>query len=88
MKIPIPQKGQSAVRLDSDFDAKWKTLLAGLGAQSVHSNDSNTDRIDYAVFDIRDLALMFELAKTVHQWLGVKPEFLPEVVPKSYFGQK
>lgn len=31
---------------------------------------------------------MLELAKNAHEWLGVKPEFLPEVVPKPYFRKK
>jgi hypothetical protein len=88
MKIPMPGKNESPLQLDPDFDGKWRTFLSGLGAQSVHSNDLATDRIDYAVFEIRDLAILFELAKTVHGWLGVKVEFLPEVAPQSYFGQK
>jgi hypothetical protein len=88
MKIHIPTKGDNPLRHDSNFDANWKSFLIGLGAQSVHSNDMSNDRIDYAVFEIEDLSVMFELARTVHAWLGVKPEFLPEVVPKSYFGQK
>lgn len=88
MKIPIPGKIESPLRRDSGFDARWKSLLVGLGALSVHSNDRDIDRIDYAVFEIGDLALMFELARKVHEWLGVKPEFLPEVIPKSYFGHR
>jgi hypothetical protein len=88
MKIRVPDDSGSALRQDSDFDAKWKTLLAGLGALSVHSNAMPDGRFDYAVFDIKDLAALSDLAKTVHGRLGVKVEFLPEVVPKSYFGQK
>jgi hypothetical protein len=88
MKIPIPAKGENRLRLDSDFDTKWKNLLVSLGAQTVISNDLNNDRIDYAVFEIKDLINMIELARTVHEWLGVKPEFLPEAIPKSYFGRK
>ena len=88
MKIPMPDKSQSALRRDPGFDAKWKSLLASLHAQSVHSNEQETGRIDYAVFDIGDLAVMFPLAKAVHEWLGVKPEFLPQVAPKPYFGRQ
>jgi hypothetical protein len=88
MKIDMPSREESPLRQDSAFEMKWKSLLASLGAQSVVSNEANGDRKDYAIFDIKDLAVMFELAKAVHAWLGVKPEFMPEVTPKSYFGQK
>ena len=88
MKIDMPSREESPLRQDSGFETKWKNLLASLGAQSVVSNDVSGNRIDYAIFDIKDLAVMFELAKAVHAWLGVKPEFLPEVTPKSFFGRK
>jgi hypothetical protein len=88
MKIDMPGKEECPLRQDSGFETKWKDLLASLGAQSVISNDPGGDRVDYAVFDIKDLAVMFDLAQAVHEWLGVKPEFLPEVTPKSYFGRK
>ena len=86
MKIPLPSPAENPLRRDANFDALWKDFLLGLGAGEVHSAAPGQQRIDYAVFEIADLAAIFALAKAVHEWIGVKPEFLPEVTPKPYFG--
>ena len=86
MKIPLPSANENPLRRDANFDALWKDFLLGLGAREVHSTQAGTGRIDYAVFEIAGLAAIFDLAKAVHEWIGVKPEFLPEVQPPAYFG--
>jgi hypothetical protein len=86
MKIPLPSQSENPLRRDANFDGHWKAFLVGLGAKDVHAAASGQQRIDYAVFELADLAAIFDLAKAVHEWIGVKPEFLPEIQPKAYFG--
>ena len=85
MKIPLPAPTQNPLRRDPNFDSLWREFLLGLGAKDVHSTGDGQQRIDYAVFEIA-LGEIFDLAKAVHEWIGVKPEFLPEVQPPAYFG--
>jgi hypothetical protein len=86
MKIPVPTPAENAVAADPEFDEKLRRLFSSIGALATYSNIVDGRRIDYVLVDV-ELSLLTARAETVFRFLGVKPEFLPEVVPQPYYGR-
>lgn len=86
MKLPIPTAAENAVAGEPGFSEKLNTLFRELGAQAIFSRRSETRVIAYALFDILEPPQILAIAERISLWLKVKPEFLPETVGKSYFG--
>jgi hypothetical protein len=86
LKLPIPTAAENPVAGEPKFGEKLNSLFRELGAQAIFSRRSEGRVIAYALFDIGDPAQLFAIAERISLWLKVKPEFLPESVGKSYFG--
>ena len=81
MKIPLPP----AENLPAD-DQKLRAFFTAIGAQATYSNMADGRRIEYVLVDI-EAERITATAEQVVRFLGVKPEFLPEVTPKPYYGR-
>jgi hypothetical protein len=86
LKLAVPTAAENAVAGDPEFGGKLNGLFKELGAQAIFSRKSEGRLIAYALFDIQDPTRIFAIAEPIFLWLKVKPEFLPETVGKSYFG--
>ncbi len=86
MKVALPTAAENAVAGDPGFAEKLNGLFKELGAQSVFSRKAPDRQIAYALFDIENPARIFAIAEPVSRWLKVKPEFFPETVGRSFFG--
>jgi hypothetical protein len=87
MRIQIPTAAENAVVSDPIFDEKLRSLFLKVGAQATYSTTQEGRRIDWVVVDIKDAAQIAAVAEPIFRWLKVKPEFLPEMAPKPYFGR-
>lgn len=86
MKISIPAPAENAVVGDPEFEVKLKALFTSIGALATYSNSADGRRIEYVLVDVEP-ARITATAEPVFRLLGVKPEFLPEVVPTPYYGR-
>ena len=82
MKLPIPGPGENPVVAEAGFDNRLKALLVELGAQKLYTQMVEGRRIEYVIFDIQDSARIFSIARRIHLWLKVKPEFMPDAITK------
>lgn len=83
MKIPIPED----VTADNlQFEENLKLLISSIGALATYSNTIEGRRLEYVLVDIAP-AQITATAEPVFRLLGVKPEFLPEIVPQPYYGR-
>jgi hypothetical protein len=87
MKITLPPSTENALVDDPEFREKLRSVFMRIGAQATYSNLIDGRRIEYVLVDIEDLSRIADKAEPVFRFLGVKPEFLPEVVPKPYYGR-
>jgi len=83
MKISIPE---TAAAGGPQFEERLKSLFSSIGALASYSNTVEGRRLDYVLVDIEP-ARITATAEPVFRLLGVKPEFLPEVVPQPYYGR-
>lgn len=67
----------------SDFDLKWQLMLKRFGALSADTREQG--RLHFVLLDIEPEGIT-PIAKAVFQLAGVKPDFLPQIVPQPYFG--
>jgi len=86
MKIPLPANTQNALAGDPQLKQKLAHVFHEIGVQARYSNIVDGQRIEYALVDIAEERIT-ATAEPVFRLLGVKPEFLPEVTPKSYYGR-
>ena len=86
MKIPIPALTENAIVGEPQFEERLKALFSSIGALAAYSNSVEGRRIEYVLVDIAP-ARITATAEPVFRFLGVKPEFLPEVVPQPYYGR-
>ena len=86
LKLPVPTPGECEAAADPHFGEKLNRLLKELGATRIFSRRAEGRLVAYALFEIADPARIFAIAKPIATWLKVKPEFFPETVGKSYFG--
>ena len=82
MKIPIPAADENPVVANPQFANQLKSLLVELGALKVYSQTIESRRIEYVIFEIEDPSRIFSIARPVHLWLKVKPEFMPDAISK------
>ena len=86
MKIVLPAQTPDAMAGDPQLEQKLRRLFDEIGVQARYSNVIDGRRVEYALVDIPEERIT-ATAEPVFRLLGVKPEFLPEVTPKSYFGR-
>jgi len=87
MKVPLPTPSENLAIGEKDFDRKLRNLFTEVGALTTYSTLQDGRRIEWAVVDIHDPAMITPTAKFIFDFLKVKPEFLPEATPKPYFGR-
>jgi hypothetical protein len=87
MKIAIPAAADNAVVSDPQFSEKLRSLFLKLGAEATYSNTLHGRRFEYVLVNVPDVTQITAVAKPVFDFLKVKPEFLPEVAPKPYYGR-
>jgi len=86
MKIVIPTPAENPVAGEADFNTRLADVLRRIGATVSYSRDEDGRRVDYALIDLEPAGLT-PAAEAVFRFLKVKSEFMPEVVPQSYFGR-
>ena len=86
LKLPIPTAAENAVAGEADFGPRLNGLFKELGAEKIFSRRAEGRVIAYALFEIEDPARIFAIAEPLSRWLKVKPEFFPETVGRSFFG--
>jgi hypothetical protein len=86
LKLPIPTPAENAAAGEAGFGDKLNSLFRELGAEKIFSRKAEGRLIAYALFEIEDPARLFAIAEPISLWLKVKPEFFPETIGRSYFG--
>jgi hypothetical protein len=66
-----------------DFDAQWRDLLKRIGALATYPREEG--RIQHVLIDANP-GQITPIAEAVFRLAGVKPEFLPQIVPPPYYG--
>jgi hypothetical protein len=87
MKIPLPTAAENPEVNKPGFESELRDLFLSLGAEGRYSNTLDGRRIEYVLVNLKDMSLLAAVAEPVFRLLKVKPEFLPEVVPKPYYGR-
>jgi len=83
MKIILPAATVNPVLAAPDFEAQWRALLKRIGALAAYPREEG--RMQYVLVEA-DLSQITPIAEAVFRLVGVKPEFLPEIVPQPYYG--
>ena len=79
MRVVLP----AAVPAAPDFEEKWRALLKQIGALAAYPREQG--RIQHVLVEA-DPSRITPIAEAVFRLVGVKPEFLPEIVPPPYYG--
>ena len=87
MKIAIPTAAENAAVNDPKFNEELRKVFLKLGAEATYSSTFEGRRFDYVLVDLNDVTQITAAAEPVFRFLKVKPEFLPEVAPKPYYGR-
>ncbi len=87
MKIPMPTAEENPAVNKPDFEPKLRDLFLSLGAEGRYSQTLEGRRHEYVLVNLKDISQLTAVAEPVFRLLKVKPEFLPEVVPKPYYGR-
>ena len=66
-----------------EFGAQWQALLKRIGALSDDAREQG--RLHFVMLDIEP-GQITPIAEAVFRLAGVKPEFLPQLVPQPYYG--
>ena len=83
MRIVIPAATGNPFLIAPDFEAQWQALLKRIGALASYPREQG--RIQHVLVQA-DPSQITPIAEAVFRLVGVKPEFLPEIVPKPYYG--
>lgn len=83
MKVVLPAASENLVLAAPDFETQWRALLKRIGALAVYPKEQG--RVQYVLVDA-DPSQITPIAEAVFRLAGVKPEFLPEIVPQPYYG--
>ena len=83
MRITLPPATENSALAVPDFDLKWQLMLRRIGAISVDMRDQG--RQHFVLLDA-DPVQLTPIAETVFRLAGVKPDFLPQIVPPPYYG--
>jgi hypothetical protein len=81
IRIALP--AASPVLAAPDFEAQWRALLKRIGALAAYPKEQG--RLQYVLVEA-DPGQITPIAEAVFRLVGVKPEFLPEIVPPPYYG--
>ena len=81
MRIALP--AATPVLAAPDFEAQWRALLKRIGALADYPREQG--RLQFVLVEA-DLSQITPIAEAVFRLVGVKPEFLPEIVPQPYYG--
>ena len=79
MRIALP----AAVPAAPELGAQWRDLLKRVGALAAYPREEG--RTQYVLIDANPSQIT-PIAEAVFRLVGVKPEFLPEIVPQPYYG--
>jgi len=66
-----------------ELGAQWRDLLKRVGALASYPREEG--RVQYVLVEA-DPSQITPIAEAVFRLVGVKPEFLPEIVPQPYYG--
>ena len=83
MKVVLPAATANPVLAGPGFEAQWRALLKHIGALASYPKEQG--RLQYVLIEA-DPAQITPIAEAVFRLVGVKPEFLPEIVPQPYYG--
>ena len=83
MRIMLPAATENPILAAPDFEAQWRALLKRIGALASYPREQG--RIQHVLVEA-DLRQITPIAEAVFRLMGVKPEFLPEIVPPPYYG--
>jgi hypothetical protein len=87
VKVKQPVSTDHASEQDTLFEERLRTLFQRLKVQWNHTALEEGRRIYWFVVEIENLPEIHAVAARIFDTLRLKAEFLPEVKPKSYFGQ-
>jgi hypothetical protein len=79
MRVVIPAEVLAA----PDVLVQWRALLKSIGALA--SRPREEGRIQQVLIDVEP-GQITPIAEAVFRLVGVKPEFLPEIVPPPHYG--
>ena len=82
MRLAIPAETANPF-LAPEFEAQRRALLKRLGALASYPKEQG--RLQHVLVDI-DPGQIMPIAEAVFRFVGVKPEFLPEIAPPPYYG--
>jgi hypothetical protein len=83
MKVVLPAATADTLLAAPDFEAQWRVLLKRIGALATYPREQG--RIQHVLVEA-DPSQITPIAEAVFRLMGVKPEFLPEIVPQPYYG--
>jgi hypothetical protein len=83
MRVVLPAATANPVLGAPDFEAQWRALLKRIGALATYPREQG--RIQHVLVEA-DPSQITPIAEAVFRLMGVKPEFLPEIVPQPYYG--
>jgi len=83
MRLALPAATQHAALAAPDFQAQWPDLLKRIGALNADVREQG--RLHFVMLDIEP-GQITPIAEAVFRLAGVKPDFLPQIVPQPYFG--
>ena len=83
MRVVLP--ASAPLLTTPDLEAQWRALLKRIGALASYPREQG--RLQHVLVDI-DPRQITPIAEAVFRLAGVKPEFLPEIVPPPYYGLK
>jgi hypothetical protein len=83
MRTVLPAAVANPVLAGPAFEAQWRALLKQIGALATYPREEG--RVQYVLVDA-DPSQITPIAEAVFRLAGVKPEFLPEIVPPPYYG--
>ena len=82
MRVILPAVTASALAAP-ELGAQWRDLLKRVGALASYPREEG--RVQYVLVEA-DPSQITPIAEAVFRLVGVKPEFLPEIVPQPYYG--
>ena len=82
MRVILPAATASALAAP-ELGAQWRDLLKRVGALAAYPREEG--RTQYVLIDASPSQIT-PIAEAVFRLVGVKPEFLPEIVPQPYYG--
>ena len=82
MRVILPAVTASALAAP-ELGAQRRDLLKRVGALAAYPREEG--RVQYVLVEA-DPSQITPIAEAVFRLVGVKPEFLPEIVPQPYYG--